>query len=280
MVPIESNYRFKLKFWGVRGSIATPLGENLGYGGNTACVEVCSQGDQSLIIDAGTGLRLLGDELAKEAQGQKLDLSILMTHFHWDHVQGIPFFAPLYRSGNEVSFHSDRPARVLADILEGQMSQPYFPVDFDLLPARRNFVQLDMREVRFGNVMVHSFPLNHPQGASGYRLESDGAVIVHASDHEHGHAKLDRVLLDYAQNADILIYDSQYTDKEYEARRGWGHSTWREATRVASQAGVKRLILFHHDPAHNDAFMTSLASEARNCFENTEVAREGTPICV
>lgn len=275
-----SEFRLKLKFWGVRGSIATPLSDNLGYGGNTACIEVRSPNNQSLIIDAGTGLRLLGDELLKEAQGHRLALNILLTHFHWDHVQGIPFFAPLYVPDNEVIFHSERPARVLADILEGQMSQPYFPVDFDLLPARRRFEHFEMREMRFGNVTVHPFALNHPQGASGYRLESEGAVIVHASDREHGHPKLDQVLLEFARNADILIYDAQYTPEEYEARRGWGHSTWLEATRVACEAHVKQLIVFHHDPAHNDGFMTALASEASHRFENTEVAREGAVICI
>ncbi len=243
-------------------------------------MEVRTSNDETLIIDGGTGLRLLGNELLKQARGKRLDLNILLTHFHWDHVQGIPFFAPLYVPSNEVNFHSDRPVRVLTDILEGQMSQPYFPVDFELLPARRNFVQLEMREMRFGSITVHPFALNHPQGASGYRLESQGAVIVHASDREHGHDKLDRVLLDFAQNADILIYDAQYTPEEYESRRGWGHSTWLEAASVAHEAGVKQLILFHHDPAHNDSFMRGLVEQARGHFENTEVASETTPICI
>lgn len=277
---MSRQYRLKLRFWGVRGSIATPHKENLGYGGNTACVEVRPSNDETLIIDAGTGLRSLGNELLREAAGKRLDLNILLTHFHWDHVQGIPFFGPLYVAGNEVRFHSDRPVRVLTDILEGQMSQPYFPVDFELLPARRDFVQMEMRETRFGSIAVHPFPMNHPQGASGFRLESQGAVIVHASDREHGHNKLDKVLLDFAQDADVLIYDAQYTPEEYESRRGWGHSTWLEAARIANEARVKQLILFHHDPGHSDSFMRGMVEQARAHFENTEVACEGTPICV
>lgn len=277
---MRSEFRLKLRFWGVRGSIATPQSENLGYGGNTACLEVRASNGEPLIIDGGTGLRPLGDELLRATRGKRLDVDILLTHFHWDHVQGIPFFAPLYVPSNQVNFHSDRPVRLLADILEGQMSQPYFPVDFELLPARRNFMQLEMHEMCFGKIKVHPFALNHPQGASGFRLEAEGAVIVHASDREHGHAKLDRVLLDFAQNADILVYDAQYTPEEYESRRGWGYSTWLEAARVAREARVKQLILFHHDPAHCDSFMRGLLEQARAQFGNTEVASETTPFCI
>lgn len=280
MSPTGTEFRLKLKFWGVRGSIPTPQSENLGYGGNTACLEVRPPNGETLIIDGGTGLRALGDELLREALGARLEINILLTHFHWDHVQGIPFFAPLYHEANQVNFHSDRHVRYLTNILEGQMSQPYFPVEFELLPAHRHFEQVQMREVRFGEINVHPFPLNHPQGASGFRLESQGAVIVHASDREHGHDKLDGVLLDFAQDADVLIYDAQYTPEEYESRRGWGHSTWLEAARVAREARVKQLILFHHDPGHTDAFMRDIVAETRRHFENTDLASETTQICI
>jgi len=275
---MEGPFRLQVKFWGVRGSIPTPQADNLGFGGNTTCIEVRRPGDQVLIIDGGTGLRYLGMALMREFAGRRLSLKFLMTHFHWDHIQGIPLFAPLYGRDNAVTFYSDRPAEDVREILDGQMSHPYFPAPFEQLGARRHFEQID--NANFGDVSVRAFPLNHPQGACGYRIESEGAVVVHASDLEHGDEQFDRVLIDHAQNADVLIYDSQYTPEEYGTKRGWGHSTWREAVRVAREAQVKRLVLFHHDPGHDDRFMNEIEKQARSRFENTDAAREGATICV
>ena len=272
------SHRFLVKFWGVRGSIPTPGLENLAYGGNTPCIEVRLPHGEILIIDGGTGVRQLGLNLVQSAGEKPLALNFLMTHFHWDHVQGIPFFAPLYSAANEITFYSGRPAAQLRDILQGQMTQPYFPVDFNLLAARRAFEQVHSDGVEFGSVTVRCFPLHHPQGAFGYRMESHGSVLVHASDREHGHAKLDRVLIEHAQDADVLIYDAQYTPDEYEHRRGWGHSTWLEAARVAKEAGVKQLVLFHHDPSHDDECIARITEDARTEFRNTEAAREGMTI--
>ena len=272
------SHRFLVKFWGVRGSIPTPGLENLVYGGNTPCVEVRLPHGEILIIDGGTGVRQLGLSLVQSADEKPLALNFLMTHFHWDHVQGIPFFTPLYSAANEITFYSGRPAAQLQDILQGQMTHPYFPVDFNLLAARRAFEQVDSDGLKFGSVTVRCFPLHHPQGAFGYRIESHGAVLVHASDREHGHPKLDRVLIEHARDADVLIYDAQYTPDEYEQRRGWGHSTWLEAARVAKEAGVKQLVLFHHDPSHDDECIARITEDARTEFRNTEAAREGMTI--
>lgn len=156
------------------------------------------------------------------------------------------------------------------------MSQPYFPVQFEFLHARREFAKAD--SIHDSGLRVKAFPLNHPQAAVGYRFELDGAVLVHASDCEHGDKKLDPVLRDYAQGADVLIYDSQYTPEEYESKRGWGHSTWLEATKIAKDAGVKHLVLFHHDPMRNDTALRELELRARECFENTTAAQEGASI--
>jgi len=235
---------------------------------------------ESLIIDGGTGLRNLGIALAREHGATQPALHFLMTHFHWDHIQGIPFFAPLYNPANTVTFHSSHNSAQLKEILGGQMSLPYFPVPFEQLPAKKELVSIPPAGISYGGVTIRPFPLNHPQGATGYRMESDGAVIVHASDFEHGNARLDAVLKEYAQDADILVYDSQYTPEEYEAKRGWGHSTWVEAVRVARQANVKRLVLFHHDPSHEDTFVEDLIAQARKEFENTDGAREGWSIGV
>jgi phosphoribosyl 1,2-cyclic phosphodiesterase len=176
-----------------------------------------------------------------------------------------------------VTFYSS-VSNSIRQALEGQMATPYFPVSFESAACKRSFVDLESAPVASGGLTVHPFPLNHPQSAIGYRIESSGAVIVYASDLEHGHAALDSVLRDYAQNADVLVYDAQYTPEEYPSHRGWGHSTWQEGVRVASDARVRQLVLFHHDPSHDDQFVFRMTQEARRQFENTEAAREGWEI--
>lgn len=275
---MKGDTELKLKFWGVRGAIPTPFPGNLGYGGNTTCLEL-RMPDGVIVVDGGSGLRGFGGALAKEFAGQNLSLNILMTHFHWDHIQGIPFFAPLYSPTNEVTFWSDRPVETLMETLEGQMTSPYFPVPFARVPGRRNFGRIAQQE-SFGSLTVRPFPLNHPQGAVGYRFERSGKVIVHACDHEQGDLKADGIVTEYATGADVLIIDSQYTPDEYEQKKGWGHSTWKNAVETARAAKVKRLVLFHHDPAHDDAFIDSMVDEAKKHFPNTEAAREGSSISV
>ncbi len=278
---MSSPLRMELKFWGVRGSIPTPAPENLGFGGNTTCLELRLGNGEIVVIDGGTGARKLGLDLLERSGGKSLDLDILMTHFHWDHIQGIPFFAPLYSAANRITFRTTKPAEDVQNILEGQMTNPYFPVKFDLLAAKRDFCPMAFagRELLRGGVLAaHAFPLNHPQGATGFRLESAGAVIVHACDHEHGDEHLDKVIRGYSEGADVLIYDAQFTPQEYPAKKGWGHSTWLEGVKVARDAGVKQLVLAHHDPSHTDEFMRGVLEEARREFDNTIIAREGYSI--
>ena len=268
----------RLKFWGVRGSIPTPQIENLGYGGNTSCLELRLEDNQSIIFDAGSGLRNLGSTLLKEANGANLDLKVFLTHFHWDHIQGIPFFAPLFRPGNRVTFHSHCNGS-LEEVLEGQMARPYFPIDLASVAAKREFVELNNRPCSFSGITIRPFPLNHPQGAVGYRIEAGKTVIVYATDLEHGHAELDKALRDHAAGADLLIYDAQYTPEEYLRFRGWGHSTWVEAVRVSRDAGARRLALFHHDPTHDDEFLSHVCEEGRREFTGLSIATEGEEIC-
>jgi phosphoribosyl 1,2-cyclic phosphodiesterase len=267
----------QLKFWGVRGSIPTPQIENLGYGGNTSCLELRLEDNQSVIFDAGSGLRNLGSRLLQDAGGATLDLKVFLTHFHWDHIQGIPFFGPLFRKGNRVTFHSHCNGS-LEETLEGQMSRPYFPIDLASVAATREFVELDSASISFSGVTIQPFPLNHPQGAVGYRIETGKTVIVYATDLEHGHPDLDKLLVQHAAGADMLIYDAQYTPEEYPQFRNWGHSTWVEGVRVAREAGVKRLMLFHHDPSHDDSFMSHILSEGRQEFKGLSIATEGEEI--
>ncbi len=274
---MSGDFRLRLKFWGVRGSTPTPTPANLLYGGNTSCLEIRSN-DEFIVIDGGTGLRNLGLSLADEFPNRPIHINAFLTHFHWDHIQGLPFFAPLYNSANSVTFHSFPPEKQLCETLDGQMASPYFPVNFEFLPAKRKFVQIRNETVRYGDLSITSFPMNHPQGAYGYRVESNSAVIVFASDLEHGQPELDKVVRECSEGADILIYDAQYTPEEYVSRKHWGHSTSLEAARVARDAKVKQLILFHHDPAHDDCAMDSIVSDTRKLFENTCGAREGYSI--
>lgn len=270
--------RMQLTFWGVRGSIPTPAPENLGYGGNTTCLELRMPNDELVVIDGGTGARQLGLSLLDRFSRDANDIHFLMTHFHWDHIQGIPFFAPLYSPRNRIVFHSSRPPAEVLDILEGQMTFPYFPVKFDLLAAKREFVELTKAPLQYGGLTVHSFPLNHPQGATGFRLEAGGSVVVHACDHEHGDARLDQILRENAEGADVLIYDAQFTPDEYASKIGWGHSTWREGAKVARDANVKQLILSHHDPSHTDEMLRKMLVQAQSEFANTALAQEGWTI--
>lgn len=273
------NSSLRLKFWGVRGTTPTPISSHLGCGGNTSCVEVRSS-EGVIMIDAGTGCRPLGAYLQDEFKGANLKLHVLMTHFHWDHIQGLPHFVPLYSPMNQIVFHSCCPPEKIKEILEGQMSHPYYPIGLHYPPAQKDFVDARSTPFRHFGIAAHPFSLHHPQGATGYRIESHGKVITHASDFEHGHDKLDKTLREFAQNADVLIYDAQYTPNEYVSSKGRGHSTWLEATRVANDSKVNRLILFHHDPNHDDECMTEILGEARRHFENTDVAKEGLEIAI
>ncbi len=271
-----SQPRVRLRFWGVRGSTPTPQVQNLTIGGNTSCVEVRTADDQCIIFDAGSGIRNLGQRLVKDAGGRPINVKLFLTHYHWDHIQGLPFFAPIYNPANSIEFYTGLGGRPLQETLEGQMAQPYFPIDFTQVAAKRTFETIPLDDaIRADGVKVIPFPLNHPQGACGYRVEAGDATIVYATDYEHGNPEMDRTLRDYASGADVLICDAQYTPDEYDAHKGWGHSTWQNAVQVARDARATQLFLFHHDPTHDDQQMMRIAEDARMQFENTTAAWEG-----
>jgi phosphoribosyl 1,2-cyclic phosphodiesterase len=269
----------ELKLWGVRGSIPAPEPSNMGYGGNTSCIEIRPSDGRLVIFDAGTGIRRLGAEI-KRAQadgrlGPELEIDMFFTHFHYDHIQGLPFFAPLFDPKCKIRFYSSRYSSPLRESITGQMVAPYFPVTLEVAASRREFIVLEKDPVQVGALTVHPFQLNHPQGATGYRIESEGKAIVYATDREQNGGPLDAVVREYSQDADILIHDSQYTLEEFARFQGYGHSTWLESARVAWDSRVKQLLLFHHDPTHDDATVTGLVERAREEFENTIGAREG-----
>jgi phosphoribosyl 1,2-cyclic phosphodiesterase len=269
----------RIKFWGVRGSTPTPQAENLRYGGNTSCVEV-RLGESILIFDCGTGFRGLGRRLAQEFGERTIAAHIFVSHFHWDHIQGIPFFRPLYDNPeNRFCFHSSGRARSLKQVMEEQMASPYFPVDLSEMKAQRGFYNVEEGRIALDDLRVEALPLNHPQGCMGFRLESKEGVLVYATDNEPGDAAFDKNVRKLAAGADVLIYDAQYLPEEYTARKhGWGHSHWREAINVVMESGAKELVLFHHDPDHDDACLDNVVKEARNYYPKVRAAAEGMEI--
>jgi phosphoribosyl 1,2-cyclic phosphodiesterase len=271
----------KIKFWGVRGSIASPGPETADVGGNTSCVEVRC-GTTRFILDAGTGIRKLGEALM--AEGGAVDATLLLSHLHWDHIQGIPFFVPAYLPTTKLSIVSGHNGVMsLGEVLAHQMTAPVFPVRLDELGA-----QFSMREVRsgekfmVGDALVRVAKLNHPGGVYAYRIDHGGQSVVYATDTEH-YACVDPTLRALAEGADVLIYDSQYTPEEYRgdagrSKVGWGHSTYVAGAELAKAAGVGRYVMFHHDPQRTDAAVAELERKTRELFHATVAAREGMEI--
>ncbi len=270
----------RMRFWGVRGSIASPGADTAEVGGNTSCVEVIA-GAKRIVLDAGTGIRRLGDALVKDGPA---DVALLLSHLHWDHIQGLPFFVPAYVPGSRIEVVGRRTAEMsLEDALAHQMRAPVFPVRFAELPAELSFRHVEPTDVfALGHAEVRVQRGNHPGGVLAYRIEHDGRSIVYATDTEH-YACVDPALLALARRADVLVYDAQYTAEEYAgaggpSRVGWGHSTWEAAAELACRADVGRLVLFHHDPRRSDEGVAEIERRARGRFADTVAAREGLSI--
>jgi len=264
-----------LKFWGVRGSIPCPSPDHVIYGGNTSCVEVHLD-DTHIILDAGTGLRLLGKSMLARAVEHA---TLLMTHTHWDHIIGFPFFAPAYAPGFQLDIMAGHAADDggIQDLVSRHMSGPMFPVPLEAMNATMRFQDFEPGSsfALAGGVTVRTAVLNHPNGAIGYRLEYGGLSVCYVTDTEHVPGHPDENVLSLITGADLVIYDCTYTDAEFPARLGWGHSTWQEGIRLCQAAGVGRLAVFHHDPDHDDVFMGRLEDEIRQAWPNALVARDG-----
>jgi phosphoribosyl 1,2-cyclic phosphodiesterase len=274
----------KLTFWGVRGSTPTPERENGRYGGNTPCVELTAPDGTHIILDCGTGLRMLGNRWSQSAAAQGGDSHILVTHYHWDHIQGIPFFHPFFEPQNHFYFYSFESRYLgpdsLRKALESQLASPYFPIDANSMSAQRTFRDVVSGETwQIGGVRVTAERLNHPQGCLGYRLETSGGSIVYATDNEPDGGEYDQNLRRLAHGADVLIYDSQYSPEQLAStRKGWGHSSWLEAVKIARECKVNSLLLFHHDPDSSDRTIDGFLSAARQEFPATWGATEGMTI--
>lgn len=271
----------KLTFYGVRGSIPTLDRGMWRYGGNTPCVELIAPGGTHIIIDCGTGLRMLGNQWTRGEGDRPLQAHVLVTHYHWDHIQGIPFFRPLYLPQNDFHFYSF-PSKYLGrdslrQVLEAQLARPYFPVDLTLMHSAREFTEIsggDQFEINGTKVTAHW--LNHPQGCLGYRIETSAGTIVYATDNEPGVPGLDENLRQLADGADVFINDAQCSPEQLAStRKGWGHSSWLEGVKLARECKVKNLVLFHHDPDSSDRVVDGYLHAARQEFPNTWGATDG-----
>jgi phosphoribosyl 1,2-cyclic phosphodiesterase len=262
-----------VKFWGVRGSIACPSPQHVVYGGNTSCIEVFA-GDQRLILDAGTGIRNLGHEFIKDGVNRGV---LLLTHSHWDHINGFPFFGPAFMAKSHYTICAGHLHNSVGieNVLASQMANPLFPVPLEALQAELVFQDFQAGETwKIGDIEIRTAPLNHPNGATGYRISHGGKSVCYITDTEHLPGKPDQNVLGLIEGADLVIYDATYSDDEFTAKVGWGHSTWQEGIRLSRAANVRQLALFHHDPDHDDDYMRKVEVDARNVWDGTIVARE------
>jgi phosphoribosyl 1,2-cyclic phosphodiesterase/ActR/RegA family two-component response regulator len=294
----------RVKFWGVRGSIPTPGPTTVQYGGNTSCVEVRADG-QIIILDAGTGMRLLGQQLAAEFESQPIDATLLLTHTHWDHIQGLPFFQPVYKPQNHLRILGFEGARHgLEVVLAGQMESPFFPIGLREVPANVRIDELKEMSFNVGPVRVEAAFANHPGICVGYRLFTSGGSIAFFPDNEpfpeaalptravggaeasaRSFAKSEnRKMIDFLRGTDVLIMDTQYDVSEYQRHTGWGHGCLDDVVSLALEAEAKTLFLFHHDPCHDDAKISQMLDHARKLVAarkaslRVEAAREGAMV--
>jgi phosphoribosyl 1,2-cyclic phosphodiesterase/CheY-like chemotaxis protein len=286
----------RVRFWGARGSLPTPGSTTVRYGGNTSCVEITTPGGSLIIIDCGTGLRELGQHLLTSHESPPSG-HILISHTHWDHIQGIPFFGPFFASGSKWDIYAPKGmSQSLHDALAGQMQYIYFPVQLDELGAEIRYHELVEGSFQIDDVTIRTRYLNHPALTFAYRLEADRTVIVYASDHEPHSREMadgtgevqgeDLKHCEFLTSADLVIHDAQFTAKEYPQKIGWGHSTVEYALAVCRKAGVRKVALTHHDPSRDDDAIDQIVETARTelmrTSETMEVlaATEGSTLCV
>lgn len=269
------NAVMQIRFWGTRGSIASPSRDTVEFGGNTSCVEVILSDGQSIILDAGTGIRPLGLDYLQR-QGASRTLHLFLSHAHWDHIQGFPFFVPALLADFTIHIYCHLDAQ---EVLSYQMVPPYFPLNLSEARSNMIFHRLGRDPIEIGSGKVSFLTLNHPQEVYGFRIDDqDGGSMIFSTDTEHNEPSYNEALIDFAKDVGALLYDAQYTPEEYDGRVGWGHSTYEAAVDIAKQSGARRLVLFHHEPTHNDATVRAIEKKAQALFPHTLAAREGHSI--
>ena len=265
----------RVRFWGVRGSVPYATADSIGHGCNTPCLEVTDeQSGRRLILDAGSGIVGVGDVL-----GGVLEIPIVLTHYHWDHIQGLPFFAPLYRAGAVVTVWAPSLGREVLDI-EAMFESPFFPVPYERLPSRPSIHVNRGDPAKINGFDVSVEALNHPGGAYAYRIKGLKGDLVYATDHEFGNPDIDLALAHFAVGAQALILDSHFTPEEIHLHKGWGHSDWSQCARFAADCGAKHLWLFHHKPRRSDDEVNAIEVAARKIFPETRAAKEGDEFVV
>ena len=269
--------RLRVQLHGVRGSVATTDPASSRYGGDTMSFEV-DLGDPGhrLLVDCGTGLR----NVDVDADGPAVEFDVLFSHVHWDHIEGLGFFPPVYREQHRFHFHGMAEEVGIQAALEGALRPPWFPIALADTPSTKRYSPIGEAPLRFGAIEVTTCPLNHPQGGLGYRFNAGDRSVVIATDHEAGDPDFDAALVEWASGADVLIHDAQYSDEDYEAHRGWGHSTWDRAVDTAIAAGVGRLVTVSHDPSRTDDEIDALVAQARKRFPHAEAGLSGMTISV
>ena len=267
---------FWVRFWGVRGTVPAPGPDTMRYGGNTPCIEVMC-GRERLIFDAGTGIRALGARLAEQ---EGLNSHIFLTHTHMDHITGFPFFRPAYSPKNTFQIwagHLGAENGSIRSVLAAIMSKPIFPVPLRIMHACMAFHDFDAGDTLhpLPDIVLRTAPLNHPNGATAYRIDFAGRSICYVTDTEHREGELDNNVIELIGGSQLVIYDSTYTEEEYPRYRGWGHSTWNEGVKLCNAAGAGTLIAFHHDPDHSDADLDRIAEDMERARPGSLVAHEG-----
>jgi ribonuclease BN (tRNA processing enzyme) len=269
----------EIQFWGVRGSFPVSGKDRDKFGGHTPCASIKAADGSLLIIDAGTGIKDLGDAILKEDILERRELHLLLTHFHLDHITGLPYFAPLYSSRTVLSIYADEDPERTEKYLAGLMGERYYPQVLSETESVKIFQKVEKNSFHIGKIRISWCPLRHPQGSVAYKLEEEGKSLVFATDTEQPDKGSDETLVAFARGADFLVYDATFTPEEYsDRRRGWGHSTWLEGTKIAGEAGIGTLCLSHFNPDYPDKLLDEMVSRARRKFRSTVGAREGLKI--
>jgi len=269
----------KVDFWGVRGTVPVSGKDKIKYGGHTICTSLSISEGEVIVVDAGTGIKKLGDRLIKEKGKGRINIHLFLTHFHLDHIMGIPFFAPLYSQNVILTIYTSSSPQESREYLRKIMKGRFFPADFEKTPSQKFFKKMPGDNLKIGQLLISVCPLHHPQGSVAYRLQEGERSVVLATDTEHPEFGVDQRLSSFVNQADILVYDAMFTPEEYiSGRKGWGHSTWLAGTEIARAAEVGSLYLSHFNPDHSDKTIDGFISLAKNKFPRTFGAREGKSV--